>query len=86
MSEGRQHRWWTSRGAIWVVLDRAVERGWGATCRLAVLLVVLLVGVHLGADRVAASADQLVTWIADSARAVAPGATAPSAPERGTVA
>lgn len=86
MDEERQHRWWTSRGAIWVVLDRAVERGWGATCRLAVLLTVLLVGAHLGAELVGAGADGLVTWIADSARAVVPDATAPSASYRPTVA
>lgn len=65
MGDRRQNPWWTSKGAIWVVLDRAVASGWGATFRLALLLAVLLVGAHLGAV-------ELAVWVADSARALTP--------------
>ncbi len=67
MGEGHKHPWWTSRGAVWVVLDRAVELGWGATFRLALLLAVLLAGARLGADFVASATTQLAGWVSDLA-------------------
>lgn len=52
-------QWWTSKGAAWVVLDRAVRNGWGTTLRLALLLVVIIVGGHLAG----AAAGDATGWI-----------------------
>jgi hypothetical protein len=50
MKAARKHPWWTSKRAALVVVDRAVHGGWGATLRLTLVLVVLIVGMRLVVD------------------------------------
>ena len=65
MTETKQS-WWTSKGAIWVVIDRAVRHGWGATLRLVLLLIVIMIGGCIVGTDVANAAG----WIAGQAHNV----------------
>lgn len=58
-----------SRRAFWEVIDRAVHGGWGATLRLALLLVVLVAGTQL----LSSEGGDMAHWAITQSRNVLPG-------------
>lgn len=67
MKAARKHPWWTSKRVAWVVVDRAVHGGWGATLRLTLVLVVMIVGMRLVVDGVP---DHVGRWVSSGISAM----------------